>query len=81
MVIDVDFELRFPTTLSIDIRDTLRFNFSREIQCHGTIHGSPDDNLFECTDTYETRVKLSIRYFRVRLNECTKKNSHLPKTG
>lgn len=66
MVIDVDFELRFPTTLSIDIRDTLRLNFSREIQCHDTVHGSHDDNVFECADTYETRVKLSIRYLRIR---------------
>lgn len=69
MVIDVDFELRFPTTLSIDIRDTLRLNFSREIKCHGTVHGSHDDNVFECADTYETRVKLSIRYLHVRCFE------------
>lgn len=72
MVIDVDFELRFPTTMSIDIRDTLRFNFSREIRYHDTIHGSHDDNVFECADTYETRVKLSIRfsmYLRVRCFE------------
>lgn len=62
MVIDVDLELRFPTAISIDIRDTLRLNFSREIQYHDTVYGSHDDNYFESADTYETRVKLSIRF-------------------